>query len=224
MSMTPAELIAEGKRLRVSLVENEGPDDESTLYAFALWAVDTAEHLAAALEAAQAGASERDLTELQKLYGRVKWADFLSVLAKFIEPHTDQPTQGSGAAIPVLQGFDGDLDKARRQFVREWDRLRSGPAEGLGSAISYLLGEIETQLSRQGSGDRVLVPITDGEVEAVARELCRLNACNPDDEFEGLPMWATYKDEARCAVKTSRDYLPPIFMIARISAATEGSK
>lgn len=33
-----------------------------------------------------------DLTELQKLYGRVKWEHFLPVLAKFIEPHTVPPS------------------------------------------------------------------------------------------------------------------------------------
>jgi hypothetical protein len=91
-----------------------------------------------------------------------------------------QPSEGEGpGATPQLQGFGGDLDKGRRQFLRELDRLRSGPVDALGPAISYLLDEIETVLSRH--------PVSR---EAVARVIAPLSGTVSDravnDAIDGI--------------------------------------
>lgn len=45
-----------------------------------------------------------------------------------------------------------------------------------------------------------LVLIDDGAVERMARALSVENSCNPDEIFEGEPIWRVYEDEARAAL------------------------
>lgn len=118
--MTHAELIAEGKRLRISLVENEGPDDESTLYAFALWAVDIAERLAAALEGKTADAKF--------------WEDrFEHLQGRMVPMEKDAPFAELFSMAELAGGYDDqDFDaQVGAKFITERYALRKALADAL---------------------------------------------------------------------------------------------